>query len=41
MRWNVRLDTMLRPDITIAVRLGPDNQQAMDDYLLPQIYMTG
>jgi Recombinase len=41
MRWNVRLDTLLRPDITIAVRLGPDNQQAMDYYVLPQIDMTG
>jgi hypothetical protein len=36
MRWNVRLDAILRPDITVAVRLAPDNQQAMDYYLLPK-----
>ena len=37
MRWNLRLDTALRPDITIAVRLAPDNEEPMDDYLLPHI----
>ena len=37
MRWNLRLDTALRPDITIAVRLAPDNEQPLDYYLLPQI----
>jgi hypothetical protein len=37
MRWTLRLDTALRPDITIAVRLAPDNEQPMDYYLLPQI----
>jgi hypothetical protein len=37
MRWNLRLDTALRPDITIAVRLAPDNEQSMDYYLLPHI----
>jgi hypothetical protein len=35
MRWNLRLDTALRPDITIAVRLAPDTEQSMDYYLLP------
>jgi DNA invertase Pin-like site-specific DNA recombinase len=37
LRWNVRLDTILRPDITVAVRLAPDNQQTMDYYVLPKI----
>jgi DNA invertase Pin-like site-specific DNA recombinase len=37
MRWSLRLDTALRPDITVAVRLAPDNEQPMDYYLLPQI----
>ena len=37
MRWNLRLDTALRPDITIAVRLASDNEQPMDYYLLPHI----
>jgi DNA invertase Pin-like site-specific DNA recombinase len=37
MRWNLRLDTALRPDIAIAVRLAPGNEQPLDYYLLPQI----
>jgi hypothetical protein len=37
MRWRLRLDTALRPDITIAVRLAPDNEQPIDFYLLPHI----
>src|SRR5205085_8510388 len=37
MRWNLRLDTALRPDITIAVRLAPGNEHPLDYYLLPQI----
>ena len=37
MRWNLRLDTALRADITIAVRLAPGNERPIDYYLLPQI----
>jgi hypothetical protein len=37
MRWNLRLDTILSPDITVAVRLAQDNRQAMDYYLLPKM----
>jgi hypothetical protein len=37
LRWRVRLDAGLRPDITIAVRLEPDNRQIRDYYLLPWI----
>jgi hypothetical protein len=36
-RWKIRLDTGLRPDITIAVRMEPDNQTIRDFYLLPWI----
>jgi hypothetical protein len=39
MRWNLRLDTILSPDITVAVRLAPNNRQAMDYYLLPKMDM--
>lgn len=35
LRWRVRLDAGLRPDITIVVRLGPDNRTVRDYYLLP------
>ena len=34
-RWNLRFDTSLRPDVTIAVRLEPDNQSVRDYYLFP------
>ncbi|WP_066793470.1 recombinase family protein [Sphingomonas soli] len=37
LHWRVRLDTGLQPDITIAVRLEPDNRQIRDYYLLPWI----
>lgn len=36
-RWKIRLDQGLRPDITIAVRMAPDNQAVRDYYLLPWI----
>lgn len=35
LRWKVRLDNGLRPDITIAVRMGRDNEAVRDYYLLP------
>jgi hypothetical protein len=35
MRWNLRFDTSLRPDVTIAVRLEPDNQLVRDYYMFP------
>jgi len=40
MRWKLRLDTIPRPDVTVAVRLAPGNQQAMDYYLLPKMDVT-
>lgn len=35
LRWKVRLDSSLRPDITIAVRMDETNQTVRDYYLLP------
>jgi len=34
-RWNIRLDTGLKPDVTIAVRMDGTNKQPLDYYLLP------
>lgn len=34
-RWRIRLDTGLRPDLTVAVRMAPGNELARDYYLLP------
>ena len=37
LRWKVRFDVSLSPDITIAVRMGPSNEEILDYYLLPRI----
>lgn len=37
LRWRVRLDAGLRPDITVIIRLAPDNRTVRDHYLLPWI----
>jgi len=36
-RWQIRFDTSLAPDITIAVRLDESNQAPLDYYLLPRL----
>ena len=40
LRWHVGLDTGLAPDISIVVRMDPDNKAPQDYYLLPRIDMT-
>jgi DNA invertase Pin-like site-specific DNA recombinase len=37
LRWTFRLDTLLKPDLTIAVRMNKDNQCPRDYYLLPRL----
>ncbi len=37
LRWNVRFDTGLRPDITVAIRMDAENKRAFDYYILPAI----
>ena len=39
-RWLIRLDTGLRPDITVAVRMDAANEGVLDYYLLPGLDMT-
>jgi hypothetical protein len=39
LRWKIRFDTGLAPDITIAVRMDRTNTAALDYYLLPQFEM--
>lgn len=36
-RWHIRMDTGLRPDITVAVRMDESNRALLDYYLLPLI----
>lgn len=37
LRWRLRFDTGLEPDITVAVRMDAANQQPFDFYLFPRI----
>ena len=39
LRWKIRLDTPLKPDLTIAVRMRAENGRALDYYLLPRLDM--
>ncbi|UVO33446.1 recombinase family protein [Bradyrhizobium arachidis] len=40
LRWQIRFDTGLAPDVTIAVRLDRSNEQPLDYYILPSIDMN-
>jgi DNA invertase Pin-like site-specific DNA recombinase len=37
LRWRLRFDTSLNPDITIAVRMDARNRRPLDFYLFPRI----
>lgn len=39
LRWKVRLDTVLSPDVTVVVRMAPGNTEPYDYYLLPLLDM--
>jgi DNA invertase Pin-like site-specific DNA recombinase len=39
LRWKIRFDTGLAPDITVAIRMNRTNTAALDYYLLPQFEM--
>jgi DNA invertase Pin-like site-specific DNA recombinase len=36
-RWKLRLDSRLRPDLTVVVRMDANNEQAQDYYVLPRL----
>lgn len=40
LRWQIRFDVGLWPDITVAVRMDQPNREPLDYYLLPRIDMT-
>lgn len=40
LRWKIRLDTGLAPDITVALRMDRTNETPLDYYLLPLFEMT-
>jgi DNA invertase Pin-like site-specific DNA recombinase len=37
LRWKIRFDTSLTPDVTVAVRLDKPNRAPLDYYLLPRL----
>ena len=39
LRWKLRLDTRLKPNITLAVRMDRSNEKALDYYLLSRLDM--
>jgi DNA invertase Pin-like site-specific DNA recombinase len=39
LRWHVRLDTGLSPDVTVAVRMDRANRSRFDYYILPMLDM--
>jgi DNA invertase Pin-like site-specific DNA recombinase len=41
LRWKVRLDRGLDPDITVAVRMEPDNRTVRDYLILPTVEISG
>ena len=41
LRWKLRVDASLLPDITVAVRLQPGNEEVRDHYLLPTLDVGG
>jgi DNA invertase Pin-like site-specific DNA recombinase len=40
LRWKIRLDTGLAPDITVALRMDEANEAPLDYYLLPLFEIT-
>jgi DNA invertase Pin-like site-specific DNA recombinase len=40
LRWQIRFDTGLAPDVTVAVRLDRTNERPLDYYFLPSIDMN-
>ena len=37
LRWKIRLESGLRPDITVALRMDATNREVLDYYLLPHL----
>lgn len=40
LRWHIRFETGLRPDLTVAVRMDRENHGRLDYYLLPRIDLS-
>jgi DNA invertase Pin-like site-specific DNA recombinase len=40
LRWHIRFDTGLSPDVTVAIRMDRPNRDPLDYYLLPRLDMS-
>jgi DNA invertase Pin-like site-specific DNA recombinase len=40
LRWQIRFDTGLAPDVTVAVRMNRSNDGSLDYYILPSVDMN-
>lgn len=41
LRWQIRFDTSLQPDVIIALRMDRENKAIQDYYILPRIELPG
>jgi hypothetical protein len=41
LRWQIRFDTSLSPDVIVALRMDRENQIVQDYYILPRIDLPG
>lgn len=41
LRWHIRFDTSLRPDVIVALRMGHSNEDVLDYYIIPCIDIPG
>ncbi|SCW76387.1 Site-specific DNA recombinase [Sphingobium faniae] len=41
LRWKIRFDTSLLPDITVAIRMDAGNREASDYYIFPRLDWLG
>lgn len=41
LRWQIRFDTSLSPDVIVALRMDRENQVVQDYYILPRIDLPG
>jgi len=41
LRWQIRFDTGLSPDVVVALRMDRENQVVQDYYILPRIELPG
>jgi DNA invertase Pin-like site-specific DNA recombinase len=40
LRWTIRFDTSLIPDVCVAIRMGADNHSVLDYYIFPAIDLS-